>query len=94
MKGFLTFTLAAGVAISTTSVTQAAGVKGAVNASKAPTSVQAPMSIGGMGLSLDRMALSRELDRLNAMLNPVDDLNQPANEDDRMAPKSFGTWTY
>ena len=51
MKGFLTFTLAAGVAITTTSVVQAAGVgKGALNVDRTTsTQTQAPMSIGAMG---------------------------------------------
>ena len=94
MKGFLTFTLAAGVAMTTTSVVQAAGVaKGAANASKAPAAVQAPMSLGGMGLTLDRMSLTRELDRLTSMLNPIDDINQPSGQDERVAPK-LGAWTF
>lgn len=73
MKGFLTFTLAAGVAITTTTVVQAAGVgKGAMNADRTISSqTQAPMSVGSMnGLSLDRSALNRELSRLNDLFVP------------------------
>ena len=74
MKGFLTFTLAAGVAISTSSIVQAAGVaKGAGSVNRTPTIAQTPMSTGGAGLTLDRTSLNRELDRLNAMLAPTDD---------------------
>ena len=75
MKGFLTFTLAAGVAITTTTVVQAAGVgKGAMNADRTPSSqTQAPMSVGSMnGLTLDRSALNRELSRLNDLFVPTD----------------------
>ena len=73
MKGFLTFTLAAGVAITTTSIAQAAGVsKGSLNADRsAATQKQEPMSIGAMsGFSLDRAALNRELNRLSVLLEP------------------------
>ena len=75
MKGFLTFTLAAGVAITTTSIAQAAGVgKGPMNADRtASMQTQAPMSIGAMGgLTLDRMALNRELTRLSELFAPMD----------------------
>ena len=74
MKGFLTFTLAAGVAITTTSIAQAAGIgKGPMNADRTASSqTQAPMSIGTMGgLTLDRMALNRELSRLSTLLEPM-----------------------
>lgn len=74
MKGFLTFTLAAGVAITTTSVVQAAGVgKGALNVDRPSNSqIQAPMSVGSMnGLQLDRSAISRELSRLSELLVPT-----------------------
>ena len=94
MKGFLTFTLAAGVAITTTSIAQAAGVvKGPANASRAPATAPAPMGIGAMGISLDRTSLARELDRLNAMLNQDDDLNLPTGQEDRV-PSKMSNWTY
>lgn len=73
MKGFLTFTLAAGVAITTTSIVQAAGVgKGALTADRsAATQKQEPMSVAAMsGFSLDRAALNRELNRLSVLLEP------------------------
>jgi hypothetical protein len=91
MKGLLTFTLAAGVAISTTSVVHATGVvKGASNANKAPASAQAPMGIGSMGITLDRVSLTRELDRLNSMLNPSDGEENSAG----LTQKTTPTWTY
>jgi hypothetical protein len=97
MKGFLTFTLAAGVAITTTSVVQAAGVgKGAMNADRtASTQTQAPMSIGSMrGLMLDRTALNRELSRLSTLLEPMvgDEESETANA--AVKRKSSGIWTF
>lgn len=72
MKGFLTFTLAAGVAITTTSVSAAGAIsKQAASASKAPQSTSAPSTLSGLGLALDRMSLRRELDRLNSLLSPI-----------------------
>ena len=82
MKGFLTFTLAAGVAITTTSVVQAAGLgKGAMNVERTSTSqTQAPMSVGTMnGLQLDRSALNRELSRLSELLAPAGSEEEGAN---------------
>ena len=71
MKGILTFTLAAGVAISTTTVVHGAGLtKGVANVSKAPASAQAPQSITGLGMALDRQLLHRELSRLTELLVP------------------------
>lgn len=95
MKGFLTFTLAAGVAITTTSVAQAAGVgKGAMNASQTTsTQTQAPMSAGALaGFSLDRSSLLRELTRLNELMAPVD-LEADANSSVQRKT-SVGTWTW
>ncbi len=96
MKGFLTFTLAAGVAITTTSIAQAAGVgKAALNADRvASTRTQAPMSIGALGgLTLDRVALNRELDRLTELIDPM---NTEVDADIAAMPvqrKSAGAWT-
>jgi len=97
MKGFLTFTLAAGVAITTTSVAQAAGVgKGAMNADRtASAQSQGPMSLGAMsGFTLDRAALSRELNRLATLLEPAtgDEGNDTSNAP--VKSKSLGEWTY
>ncbi len=95
MKGFLTFTLAAGVAITTGSVAQAAGVtKGAASLSKAPVAVQAPMGLGSMGLALDRVSLTRELERLNQMLNPSDDFEGNSTTNSPVPSKVTGMWTY
>ena len=96
MKGFLTFTLAAGVAITTTSIAQAAGVgKGALNADRAVSAqFQAPMSIGALGaFTLDRAALNRELDRLNSLLEPMDGDAEGAAATMPVQRKSAGAWT-
>ena len=96
MKGFLTFTLAAGVAITSTSIAQTAGVgKGAMNAdSTASTQIQAPMSVGAMGgLVFDRTALNRELNRLSALLEPMDGDGEGGSADGTVQRKSVGVWT-
>jgi hypothetical protein len=71
MKGFLTFTLAAGVAITTTSVSAGGNVSKVAVTSKTPQSASAPATMSGLGLALDRMSLHRELDRLNSLLTPL-----------------------
>ena len=96
MKGFLTFTLAAGVAITTTSIVQAAGVgKGAMNADRAAsTQTQGPMSVGAMGgLLLDRSALNSELIRLSELLAPVDGDEEGVSAGRTVQRKSVGSWT-
>ena len=96
MKGILTFTLAAGVAITTTSVAQAAGVgKGAMNADRiASTQTQAPMSVGALGgLVLDRVALSRELARLSDLLAPTNTEDDVESTNSSVQRKSVGNWT-
>jgi len=94
MKGILTFTLAAGVAISTTTVVYGAGLaKGSANVSKSPVSAQAPQSITGLGMALDRQLLNRELNRLT-------DLMAPAQSDEVVegtmttTVKTAPVWTY
>lgn len=95
MKGFLTFTLVAGVAISTSSIVQAAGVaKGTANISKAPAVTQGASSIGAMGLTLDRSALSRELNRLNELLAPVDGTSETDSSDATVRAKSGVVWSF
>lgn len=97
MKGFLTFTLAAGVAITTSSIAQAEGVgKGAMNANRtASTQTQAPMSVGAMaGLALDRSALNRELSRLRDLLEPLDTQEDSGSENIPVQRKAIGTWTF
>ena len=95
MKGFLTFTLAAGVAITTTSVAHAAGTgnaKGGLNVSKAPAVAQASMGISGLGLTFDRTSLTRELDRLNQLLATNDDDGEAT--DAPAQQKAVGAWNW
>ena len=94
MKGFLTFTLAAGVAITTSSVAQAAGTgKGAMNVSKAPAMAQAPMGIGALGASFDRTTLIRELDRLNQILAPTES-GEDGTTNTPLPQKGGGLWSF
>jgi hypothetical protein len=94
MKSFLTFTLAAGVALTTTSIAQAgtANGKAALNVSKTPSTAQAPLGIGGLGVTFDRMTLLRELDRLNQELLPTEEFDEPA--DAPVRHKGSGAWSF
>ena len=97
MKGFLTFTLAAGVAITTTSIAHAAGVgKGSLKVDRSVSSqTQAPMSIVAMGgLTLDRAALNRELNRLSDLLEPTDADEAAASVNGPVQSKSGGIWSF
>ena len=71
MHSFLTFTLAAGVAITTTSVVHAAGIpKNTAAGAKSLSSRQAPVSLANAGSSaLDRTAFNRELTRLTDLIS-------------------------
>ena len=66
MKSFLTFTLAAGVAITTTSIAQAQSTthKGNASVSKEGISKQLPRPATAPSLVLDRAAMNRELSAL------------------------------
>jgi hypothetical protein len=97
MKSLLTFTLAAGVAITTTSIAQAGGVgKVAANAERtAATQTKAPMTTGAMAkLTLDRPALNRELNRLRALLQPIYEDPQGGAVDTSARSMGEGIWTY
>ena len=96
MKGFLTFTLAAGVAITTTSVAQAEGVvKGAASGNLTAPAMLAPQGLSAMGMTLDRMALNRELARLTDLLTANESVDESATAPATpITTKSLGTWTY
>ena len=74
MKNFLSFTLAAGVAITTTSLVHAASVpKAATNSQMSVSTRVAPATIGGMAI-LDRLSINRELARISDLLSsPIGD---------------------
>ena len=74
MKNFLSFTLAAGVAITTTSVVHAAGVpKAATNGTKAVATRVASVGVGASAI-MDRSSLNRELARISELLSsPIGD---------------------
>ena len=79
MKGFLTFTLAAGVAITSTSVSARGNLTKVAVSPNAPQTASTPASLSGLGLALDRSSMIRELDRLNELLSPTE-------ADQEMAP--------
>ena len=94
MKGFLTFTLAAGVALTTSSVSQAAGPgKGAMNVSKTPSVSQSPVGIGGLGVTSDRATLTRELDRINQLL-AAPDVGAEELTNTPVQQKGGGLWSF
>ena len=74
MKNFLSFTLAAGVAITTSTVAHAAGVpKAATSGPKAVSTKVAPIGVGAAAI-IDRSSLNRELTRISELLSsPVGD---------------------
>lgn len=96
MKGFVTFTLAAGVAITSTSIAHAEGIaKGRLSVTNPGAALnQGPATTGLLnGLVLDRAALNREL----AKLQPDTDLTDEM--DDGQAPvkataKTSSVWTF
>lgn len=97
MKSFLTFTLAAGVAISTSSISHAEGVgrKGASPVTNNESAVQrAPVNAVTLrGPLLDRRALERELSRLSVETLQVEE-DGSFDVAPKINSKSSGVWTY
>jgi len=94
MKGILTFTLAAGVAITTTTIAHAAGsAKPIPNATKAPVTTPATSPFSAIGLTLDRHTLTRELDRLNELINFQEQGDETTGSVPEMV-KSNPVWTW
>jgi hypothetical protein len=94
MKGILTFTLAAGVAITTTTIAHAAGSKPVANPTKAPVTTPASSPFSALELTLDRSSLTRELNRLNELLNLQDMGEETSTGDVPPTMKSAGAWTF
>ena len=96
MKSFVTFTLAAGVALTTASVAKAAGVtRGAQTKVDRTTNVASvPASVGITALSFDRTAFNRDLSRISEILQPGTDDDLLLSEGSTVGRKSFGVWTY
>jgi hypothetical protein len=96
MKSFLTFTLAAGVAVTASSIAHGEGTSKARAATGESTSIskQAPATIGTMsGLFLDRTALNRELSKLQEDIELGDTLDE-ATTPVRSTRKAAGIWTF
>lgn len=71
MKNFLAFTLAAGVAITTASVADAAGTnRASAKSEKGAAQATGRTVTPSVGISFDRNALNRELARLSDILQP------------------------
>ena len=97
MKSLLTFTLAAGVAITTTSIVQAAGTPKGMAKVERSSAIQssAPQYLGTVGgLAIDRSVMNRELSRLSELIQPnlVDD--EVSAGGTAVGKKLGGLWSY
>ena len=93
MKNFVTFTLAAGVALTSASVVQAAGpARTAVKADRSTTSV--PSSVGSSVVAFDRASFNRDLTRIADLLQPTTG-SDSLLEDTAAVPKKSGmVWSF
>ena len=94
MKNFVTFTLAAGVALTSASVVQAAGpARTDVKADRATT--VAPSSVGSSSaVTFDRLSFNRELTRIADMLQPAIGLDSLVEESVSVGKKSGTVWSF
>ena len=94
MKNFLTFTLAAGVAITSTTVVHGAGLSKPIVDAERTVSRQSPAATANVGTgALDRASFNRELVRLSDLLigQNSDDL---VTEEVAVGRKSTGMYTF
>ena len=96
MKSFVTFTLAAGVALTTASVAHAAGVTRAAQTKVDRTIKVAsvPASGGIATLSFDRTAFNRDLSRISEILQPGTDDDLLLSEGSTVGRKTSGVWSF
>ena len=96
MKSFVTFTLAAGVALATASVVQAAGGTRGVQTKIDRTSnvASVPATVGVTTFSFDRAAFNRELSRISEILQPVTDDQLLLDEGTAVGRKSGTVWSF
>ena len=96
MKSFVTFTLAAGVALSTASVVQAAGGTRGVQTKIDRTSnvASVPATVGVTTFSFDRTSFNRDLSRISELLQPVTDDELLLGEGTTVGRKSSGVWSF
>jgi hypothetical protein len=93
MKNFVTFTLAAGVALTSASLVQAAGPsRTTVKADRATTVV--PSSIGSNAATFDRASFNRELTRLSDLLQPTIGLDSLLEDGVAVGKKSGTVWSF
>jgi hypothetical protein len=95
MKNFLTFTLVAGVAITSAQVAQAAGVSkvGAERTAKAQAQMPGSAATAAARGGFDRAALNRELTRISEMLAPVGSTDDGLTETSAVT-KKIGTFSW
>ena len=93
MKNFVTFTLAAGVALTSASVVQAAGpARTAVKADRSSTSV--PSSVAPSAGAFDRASFNRELTRIADLLQPSTGSDSLLEEGAAVGKKSGTVWSF
>src|SRR5687768_12223716 len=97
MKNFLSFTLAAGVALTTAQVAHAAGVTtvSAERAGKSQANMPGTPAKAGR-IAFDRNALHRELNRISDLLVPNASANDGLNDESAVAvpKKAVGGFIY
>ena len=97
MKNFLSFTLAAGVAITTAQVAQAAGVTKVSSERLMTVQAQMPGSpTSAASAGFDRSSLNRELARISELVAPIGFSNDGLTEDSSVSvtKKVGGSFTY
>ena len=96
MKSFVTFTLAAGVALTTASVVQAAGGTRGVQTKIDRTSnvASVPATVGVATFSFDRAAFNRDLSRISEILQPGTDDDLLLSEGSTVGRKTSGVWSF
>ena len=93
MKNFVTFTLAAGVALTSASVVQAAGPARTVVKVDRATAV-APSSVGSSAATFDRVSFNRELTRISELLQPTMGPDSLLEEGVSVGKKSGTVWSF
>ena len=95
MKNLLSFTLAAGVALTTTTVAHGAGVSKTVAGQTGASARQVPAAVSTLaGSTFDRAVVSRELARISELLNPMTGDDYGLTEETTVSRKVSPAFTF